>query len=128
MDIFFKEEKERTIFIFPPNLAPIEVAVFPLVNKDDLPKKANEVFNSLKNDFETFYDQSGSVGRLYRRQDEIGTRAAITIDYQTLKDDTVTLRDHISMKQIRVKIKDLNKTIREFLDGTPLNKLGKIIN
>ena len=128
VDIFFKEEKERTLFTFPPKLAPIDVAVFPLVNKDGLPEKAREIYTMLKEDFETFYDQSGSVGRLYRRQDEVGTRACITVDHQTLKNNTVTLRNHTSMRQIRVKIANLNQVIRRFLEGEDLSKLGKFIN
>ena len=112
----------------PLNLVPIQAAAFPLVDKDKLPGKAEEVYNLLKNEFKVLYDNKGSIGRMYRRVDEIGVPAMITIDHQTLKDKSVTLRDRDSMKQIRVKIKDLNKVLKEFLDGKSLNKFGKIIN
>lgn len=128
LDIFYKEEKERTLFNFPSNLAPIEVAVFPLVNKDKLPEKAIEVYNLLRGKFKTFYDSRGSIGRMYRRMDEIGCPAMITIDHKTLKDNTVTLRDRNTMKQIRVKISKLILTLEKFLQGEKLKKLGKLIN
>ncbi|GAG92222.1 unnamed protein product, partial [marine sediment metagenome] len=90
------------------SLAPIKVAVLPLVkNKPKLVKKAKEVYQMLKPCFMTQYDEVGSIGRRYRRQDEIGTIAAITCDFQTLEDNTVTLRDRDTMKQKRVKIKNL---------------------
>jgi len=128
LDLFYHEDKERQIFKLPFALAPIEVAVFPLVDKDKLPEKAEEVYYLLKNEFRVLFDNKGSIGRMYRRVDEIGVPAMITIDHQTLKDKSVTLRDRNTMKQIRVKIKDLNKSIKEFLNNKPLNKLGKIIN
>lgn len=105
----FVEDKERgwNWFRFPPKIAPYTVAVFPLVNKDDLDKKAKEVYEMLKGWFDVFYDDSGSVGRRYARADEIGTPFAVTIDYDTMKDDTVTIRYRDTTKQERVKIKDL---------------------
>jgi glycyl-tRNA synthetase len=128
LDLFYDEDKERQMFKLPFNLVPIEVAVFPLVDKDKLPEKALEVYTLLKDDFGVLFDNKGSIGRMYRRVDEIGVPAMITIDYQTLKNKTVTLRERDTMKQIRVKIKDLNKVVKEFLNEKPLNKLGKIIN
>ena len=116
------------MFKLPFNLIPIQIAVFPLVNKDKLPEKAEEVYNLLKKEFKVLYDKKGSIGRMYRRVDEIGVPAMITIDYDSLKKKDVTLRDRDSMKQIRVKIKDLNKIVKEFLNGKNLNKLGKMIN
>ena len=107
LDIFFEEEKERNVFHFPSSIAPIEISVFPLVNKDGLPEKAKKVYGLLKQYFTCFYDESDSIGRRYRRQDEIGTPFCITIDYQTLKDNTVTIRDRDSMKQERIAIDDL---------------------
>jgi glycyl-tRNA synthetase len=109
----FVEDKERgwNWFRFPPKIAPYTVAVFPLVNKDDLDKKAKEVYEMLKGWFDVFYDDSGSVGRRYARADEIGTPFAVTIDYDTMKDDTVTIRYRDTTKQERVKIKDLIKFI-----------------
>ncbi len=99
------------------SLAPIKTAVLPLVkNKPKLTKKAKEVYQMLKPHFMTQYDEVGSIGRRYRRGDEIGIIAAITCDFQTLEDDTVTLRDRDTMKQKRVKIKDLIKVLKEKLN------------
>ena len=91
-------------------LAPVKVAVLPLVkNKSELVKKANEVYKLLKPYFVCQYDEVGSIGRRYRRQDEIGTLFCLTIDFQTLKDNTVTLRDRDTMAQTRVKIQELKE-------------------
>jgi len=128
MDIFYKKDKERNLFLFNRNIAPIEAAVFPLVNKDKLPEKAEEIYKLIKNDFNVFYDSKGSIGKMYRRMDEIGCMAMITIDHDSLKNNDVTLRDRDSMKQIRVKIEDLKETLNKFLEGIELEKLGKIIN
>jgi glycyl-tRNA synthetase len=99
-------------------LAPIKIAVLPLVrNKPELVKKAKEVFKLLKPHFVCQYDELGSIGRRYRRQDEIGTILAITIDFETLKKEDVTVRDRDTMKQERVKIKDLVKTLKEKLEA-----------
>src|SRR3989338_5536064 len=127
LDLFYHEDKERQMFKLPFNLVPIQAAIFPLVDKDKLPEKAEEVYNLLKNEFKILYDNKGSIGRMYRRVNEIGVPAMITIDHKTLKNKTVTLRERDTMKQIRVKIKDLNKILKEFLNGKALNKLGKII-
>ncbi len=107
MDIFFKEEKERNLFCFPLTVSPIDLAVFPLVSREGMPEKAKEVYFLLKKEFSCFYDESGAIGRRYRRQDEVGTPFCITIDNQTLKDDTVTVRERDSMKQKRIKIQTL---------------------
>ena len=128
MDIFYKKEKERELFLFDRKIAPIEVAVFPLVNKDKLPEKAREVYELIKDEFSTFYDNSGSIGKMYRRMDEIGCLAMLTIDHDSLKKNDITLRDRSSMKQIRLKIKDLKEILNKFLNGVELKKLGKLIN
>lgn len=128
LDIFCKEEKERSVVQFPRHLSPFDAAVFPLVKKDMLPKKAKEIKMLLeKSNFTIFYDESGSIGRMYRRMDEIGGAVCITVDYDSLKKNDVTLRDRDSMKQIRVKITDLPGVLRRFLDGETLEKLGKPI-
>ncbi|NQU83587.1 MAG: glycine--tRNA ligase [Parcubacteria group bacterium] len=99
-------------------IAPIKVAVLPLVkNKPELIKKAKEVYRLLKPLFTTQYDELGSIGRRYRRQDEIGTLYAITIDFDTIKKNDVTLRDRNTMKQDRVKIKDLVGILKEKLEN-----------
>ena len=127
LDLFFHEDKEKQIFKLPFNLVPIQVAVFPLVDKDKLPEKASEIYNLIKDEFKVFFDNKGSIGKMYRRVDEIGVPAMITIDHQSLKDNSVTLRNRDDMKQIRVKIKDLSNILKEFLNCKDLNKLGKII-
>ncbi len=128
LDLNFIQENDRVSFRFNKNIAPIEVAVFPLLNKDRLPEKADKVYRLLKDNFITSFDSSGSIGRMYRRVDEIGVPAMITIDHTTIEDDTVTLRNRDDMKQIRVKIKDLNATLKKFFSGKELSKLGKVIN
>ncbi len=97
-------------------LAPIKVAVFPLMKKEGMADMAKEIVKTLKNqNIETYYDESGSVGKRYRRQDEIGTPWCITVDFDSLKKDDVTVRDRDTMKQERVKIVDLPKIILEKL-------------
>jgi glycyl-tRNA synthetase len=105
----FMEDKERgwDWFKFPAKIAPYTVCIFPLVNKDGLDDRAKHIYNHLKEQFDIFYDGSGSIGRRYARADEIGTPFCITIDYDTMKDDTVTIRDRDTTKQERVKTKEL---------------------
>ena len=125
----YTEEKERIVLKLHPSLSPVQVAVFPLVKKrDEFVAKAREVFNSLKNDFTCFYDAEGSIGRRYRRQDAIGTPLCVTIDDQTMQDDTVTIRERDSMKQVRVKIIDLKQRINDFFKGVGLKELGELVN
>jgi glycyl-tRNA synthetase len=107
----YEEETERVVLHLKPQIAPIKAAVFPLVNKEGMPEVALKLFNELKRDFKVFYDDSGSVGRRYRRQDEAGTPYCITIDGQTLKDQTVTIRDRDSMEQFRIS----SEKVYEFL-------------
>ena len=102
----FKGEK-RIVLKIHPKLAAYKAAVFPLVRKDGLDKKAKKIFETLNSNFNAFYDERGSIGRRYRRQDEIGTPFCITIDYDTKKDNTVTVRDRDTMKQKRVKIDEI---------------------
>ena len=97
----------------PPLLAPKKAAVLPLVKKDGLPEKARGIFDLLKLEFNCQYDEKDAIGRRYRRQDAIGTPFCITIDYQTLDDETVTIRERDSMDQQRVPIKQLSSQIRD---------------
>jgi glycyl-tRNA synthetase len=120
MEHSFVKEDKRNMLKLKRYLAPIQVGVFPLVNKDELPSKAREVHNILKKEFQTFYDVSGSIGRRYRRLDEVGAPLGVTIDYDTVKDDTVTLRDRDRMQQIRVKTPELLSKIRRFYQGEDL--------
>ncbi|MEM5766338.1 MAG: glycine--tRNA ligase [Candidatus Aenigmatarchaeota archaeon] len=105
----FKEGKERgwSWFAFPPNISPYSVGVFPLVNKDGLPEKAKEVYTVLKNCFDAYYDESGSIGKRYARADEIGVPYCVTIDYDTLRDSTVTIRNRDDCSQARAKISNI---------------------
>jgi len=117
MEHAYHREDGRDVLKLKPALAPIQVGVFPLVNRDELPRKAREIYNSLKKDFQAFYDESGSIGRRYRRQDEIGVPVCVTVDYDTLRDDTVTLRDRDSMKQIRIDIPKLASRLNDLYRG-----------
>ena len=112
----FKEEKlenneTRTVLKIPAVLAPIKVAVLPLTKKDSLPKKAKKIIEMLKLDFNCQYEDKDSIGKRYRRQDAIGTPFCITIDHQTLSDNTVTFRDRDTMKQKRVAVENLHAKI-----------------
>ena len=109
LELFYREDKERgwDWFAFPSNLAPFNVAVFPLVNKDKIPELAVKIYKNLKSKSNCFFDDGGSIGKRYARADEIGTPFAVTVDYDTLKDDSVTVRDRDTTKQTRIKIKEL---------------------
>ncbi|MEZ0286664.1 MAG: glycine--tRNA ligase [Candidatus Paceibacterota bacterium] len=97
----------ETVLHLPKQLAPVQVAVLPLMKKDGLGDKAREVAGMLRQHTVTVYDETGAIGKRYRRQDEIGTPACVTVDYQTLEDGTVTVRDRDTMEQRRVKIEEL---------------------
>jgi glycyl-tRNA synthetase len=103
----------RTVLRFHPKIAPVQVGVFPLVKKDGLADLAREVERELREDFVTFYDMGGAIGRRYRRQDEIGTPFCVTVDYDTKEDNTVTVRFRDSMEQVRVPIPELASTIHQ---------------
>jgi len=103
----------RTVMRFHPNLAPVTVAVLPLMKKDGLAEIAQDIRQGLKEEFSTDYDQSGAIGRRYRRQDEIGTPFCVTVDYQTKEDRTVTVRFRDSMEQVRVKREELEPTLKQ---------------
>jgi glycyl-tRNA synthetase len=101
--------EKRTVLRFHHRLAPVEAAVFPLVNKDGMPEMAHKIYKDLQKNFKVQYDTSGAIGRRYRRQDEVGTPFCITVDGQSLTDDTVTIRDRDTMVQERIssgKLKD----------------------
>jgi glycyl-tRNA synthetase len=107
--------QKRTLLKLHPRLAPIKVAVFPLVKKDGMPEIARQIYRELKANFPAFYDEKGAVGRRYRRQDEAGTPYCITVDTQTLQDQTVTVRDRDSLRQWRVRVSDCVDEIRSRL-------------
>lgn len=116
----YHDDKERGNIVLKlhPKLAPVKVSVFPLVNKDGLEEKAREVHDKIKKRFKCTYDRSGSVGRRYARSDEIGTPYCITVDHQTLTDQTVTIRDRDTTKQVRIKIEDLACVLDALVEGT----------
>jgi glycyl-tRNA synthetase len=107
--------EERVVMKFHPRLAPIKAAVFPLVNRDGMQEKALELYRQLKPHFNVFYDQSGAIGRRYRRQDEAGTPFCITIDGETMKDGTVTIRDRDTLQQQRVPMSEVRAVIAQAL-------------
>lgn len=124
----YREGKDRgwEWFEFPAKIAPYTVAVFPLVSKDKIPEKAEEVFSLIKKDFDVFYDESGSIGKRYARADEIGTPFAVTVDYDTLKDKSVTIRDRNTTKQVRVKIEKLKEILSKLVNQEiKFEKAGK---
>jgi glycyl-tRNA synthetase len=106
------EGETRVVMRFHPKLAPIKAAVLPLVKKDGMPEKAEEIYRTLRKSFPVFYDEKGAIGRRYRRQDEAGTPFCLTIDGQTKDDDTVTVRDRDSLKQERIKAPELTDYLR----------------
>jgi len=112
----------RTVLKFPFALAPNKAAVLPLVKKDGLPELARTIVDDLKWEFQTVYDEKDAVGRRYRRQDALGTPFCITVDHQSLEDQTVTLRERDSMEQKRVAIQDLKATIQAQVSITSLLK------
>ena len=103
----------RVVLKLHPRLAPTKVAVFPLLKKDGQPEKAEQIYKRLRERYATAYDESGNIGRRYRRHDEAGTPVCITVDHQTMEDDTVTLRDRDSLEQRRVKIESLPHVLFE---------------
>jgi len=116
LEYAYKEKENRVVLSIPRDIAPIQVAVFPLVSKRDIISKARQIYRLLiDKGFYVIYDESGSIGRRYARADEIGVPVAITVDYQTLEDNTVTIRDRDTWKQIRVPIRELPTILQKFI-------------
>jgi len=112
----YSEEKDRVVLKIPPKLAPYKAAVFPLLaNKPQLVKLARKIYDDLRQKFYVDWDDRGNIGKRYYSQDEIGTPWCITVDFKSLEDETATIRDRDTMKQERVRIKDLSKVIKEKL-------------
>jgi len=102
------------VLAFPPKLAPIKIAVFPLLkNKPELVAKAREVFNQLKLDWRCEFDDNGNIGKRYRRQDEIGTPYCLTVDFDTLEKGEVTVRERDSMEQIKINVEEIKKYFQD---------------
>ncbi|MBS3150927.1 glycine--tRNA ligase [Candidatus Woesearchaeota archaeon] len=124
----YDKKRENIVLKLHPKLSPIKVAVFPLLkNKKTLVKKAKEVYDILKKEFVCAYDTNGSIGRRYARQDEAGTFLGVTIDFDSLKKNDVTIRSRDTTRQVRVKIKNLKEVIKELIEGEKLSKFGKYI-
>lgn len=105
------KSEARTVLRFHPKLAPVTLAVFPLVNKDGMPEVAHKIYKDLQKEYKISYDKGGAIGRRYRRQDEVGTPFCVTVDGQTLEDETVTIRDRDSMAQERIAIDSISTYI-----------------
>ena len=123
----YEEEKleggdSRVVLRLPAALAPVKLAIFPLVKKDGLPEKAHEIMNELRFHFKCAYEEKDSIGKRYRRHDAIGTPFCITVDHETLNDGCVTIRERDTMKQERVKIEDLRALIEDKVSITSLLK------
>ena len=111
----YTEEPERVVLKLKPSLAPIKLAVLPLMKKEELENPALKIFEDLSKSFKIEYDASGSIGKRYRRHDEIGTPYAVTVDYDSLKDQTVTVRERDSMQQTRMAMDNIAKFLRDNL-------------
>ena len=122
-----KHETE-TVLRLPKVLAPVKVAILPLSKKEELSVPAKALANELRKHFVCQYDETASIGKRYRRQDEIGTIVSVTVDFQTVKDGTVTIRDRDTMRQIRVKTSELRQTIQKILDDSDkFSNLGEMV-
>ncbi|MBI4101013.1 glycine--tRNA ligase [Candidatus Microgenomates bacterium] len=110
-----RQGEKRVVLRFKPDIAPVKVAVLPLSKHAKLSPLARKVWSQISGEFRTEYDETQSIGRRYRRQDEIGTPFCVTVDFDSLKDKAVTIRDRDSMRQTRVKVKELNQTLAKKL-------------
>lgn len=110
----------RSLLRLPAVLAPVKLAVFPLVKKDGLPEKARSIIDDLKLDFTCLYEEKDAIGKRYRRMDAIGTPFCVTVDYETMENDTVTIRYRDSMEQKRVAVKELRNILQEEIDWKKL--------
>ncbi len=120
VDAYAEEEvngEKRVLLKFSPNLAPIKVGIFPLVNKDGMPEFAEKLAQDVRKYFATFYDSKGAIGRRYRRMDEAGTPYGITIDSETLENSTITIRDRDSMSQERISAESVVSALTDKLDS-----------
>ncbi|MDH5481898.1 MAG: glycine--tRNA ligase [Candidatus Bathyarchaeota archaeon] len=127
LEYAYRTKGERALLSFPQDIAPIQAGVYPLVSKDGLPEKASEVYKMMLDEgFVVEYDEAGSIGRRYARADEVGVPLGITVDYETLSEKTVTIRDRDSWKQVRTRIGDLPALLRNYFRGkTSFEDLGK---
>lgn len=120
-----EDGSERVVLKLPPALAPVKAAILPLLKKDGLPEVAEKIFNDLKFDFDVEYDEKDSIGKRYRRHDAIGTPFCITVDHESINDDSVTIRERDSMEQRRVKISEIKEIM---VNEVSMNALLKKLN
>ncbi len=127
LEYAYEKRDDRALLKLQRELAPVQVGVYPLVIKDGLAEKAKQLYQSLmKEGLAVEYDEAGSIGRRYARADEAGTPLCITVDYQTLEDETVTIRDRDSWKQVRVRVDSLPENLRAYFRyGKDLEDMGK---
>src|SRR3989344_1684723 len=124
----YDKSRDNIVLKIPAKLSSIKAAVFPVIrNNEELVRVSREVYNNLKQELNVIYDSGGSIGRRYARQDCIGTPFTITIDEQSLKDNSATIRDRDTTSQVRVKIKDLKNIVKKVISGDNLLKLGKVV-
>ena len=113
----YNKMRDYVVLSLPGYLAPYQIAIFPLISKGKILKIAREIYTEIKDNFQCLFDDSGSIGRRYARSDESGIPFCVTVDEQSLKNKDVTIRDRNTTKQIRIKLKNLEKTLKNFLDG-----------
>jgi len=129
LEYAYSTREDRVVLKFPRGIAPIQIGIYPLMGKDGLDQKALEIHKRLLDEgFTAEYDEAGSIGRRYARADEVGIPLGITVDYDTLKDDTVTIRDRDSWKQVRTSTDDLPRLLHEYFRGkTDFEDLGRSV-
>ncbi|BES80778.1 glycine--tRNA ligase [Pyrodictium abyssi] len=128
LDYAFSEKDGRVVLRIPRRIAPIEAAVFPIVRDEKLVRVARSIWwRILGSGMYAIYDDDGSIGRRYARVDEIGVPAAITVDYQTLEDNTVTLRDRDTWRQVRIPVDRVVDALKRFLEGADISSLGTLV-
>jgi len=124
----YDKSRDNIVLRLNPKLSPIKAAVFPIVKRDDMEKIADDIVDELKREFNVVHDRSGSLGRRYSRSDEVGIPITITVDGDTIKDKTVTLRDRDTTEQIRVKISEIKDILDKVIGGRNLLTFGKRVN
>jgi glycyl-tRNA synthetase len=120
VDAYAEEEvrgETRTVLKLHPRLAPTKAAVFPLTKKEPVASVARRLYDDLKGDYRIFYDDSGSIGRRYRRQDEAGTPFCVTVDFDTIEDKQVTIRDRDTLQQERIPIRTVRERLQNLISG-----------
>ncbi|MEI6849609.1 MAG: glycine--tRNA ligase [archaeon] len=124
---YHDKKRDNVIMKFPAYIAPVKVAVLPIIKDKKMVRLAKDIVSDLRENWNIVYDESGSIGRRYSRNDEIGTPMCIAVDEDSLKSKTVTIRDRDTTKQVKVKIDELHEVVRKVINGENLLKLGKLV-